>query len=77
METTPRQVVLHTSDGAQSRDDLLVTEAPLEIRIEGTPIAVIMRTPGRDAELVLGFSITEGIVSSPDEAGSIAENQPG
>ena len=35
--------------------DRLAVEEPLEIRIDGRPIAVTMRTPGHDAELALGF----------------------
>lgn len=47
--------------------DFLAVEEPLEIRIEGKPIAVVMRTPGHDAELVWGFLLTEGIIRSPQE----------
>lgn len=45
--------------------DELVVEEPLEIRLDGTSLAVVMRTPGRDADLALGFAITEGIVTDP------------
>src|SRR5437660_2941024 len=41
--------------------DRLAVEEPLEVRIGGRPIAVTMRTPGRDEELALGFCISEGI----------------
>lgn len=53
-------------DGAEPFEDHLVVEEPLEIRLDGTSLAVVMRTPGDDAELVLGFAITEGIVTSPE-----------
>jgi FdhD protein len=42
----------------------LVVEEPLEIRINGVPYAVVMRTPGYEMELVAGFCFTEGIVDS-------------
>lgn len=60
--TTARPVIRSTGE---RRDDTLVVEEPLEIRLGGTPLAVVMRTPGNDAELALGFAITEGIVSGP------------
>ena len=41
--------------------DLVAVEEPLEIRIDGEPVAVTMRTPGHDEELALGFCLTEGI----------------
>ena len=52
-------------------EDSLVTEAPLEIRLQGTPLAVVMRTPGNDVDLVRGFAITEGIVLSPAEVAGV------
>jgi FdhD protein len=44
-----------------SEDDLVAVEEPLEIRIDGEPIAVTMRTPGHDEELALGFALSEGL----------------
>lgn len=53
-------------NGVQSQavPDRVAAEAPLEIRIGGTPIAVVMRTPGNDRELVRGFLLSEGIVAN-------------
>ncbi len=42
--------------------DLVAVEEPLEIRLGDVPIAVLMRTPGHDADLIRGFAITEAIV---------------
>ncbi len=51
---------------AEKADDL-AAEEPLEIRIEGHSVAVLMRTPGHDRELAAGFLVTENIVRSADE----------
>jgi FdhD protein len=59
--------------GARQVEDRLVVGEPVEIRLEGTPLAVIMRTPGNDAELALGFAITEGIVSGPDQIAAVED----
>lgn len=52
-------------------DDVLVREEPLEVRVNGASIAVLMRTPGDDEDLVRGFLITERIVESVDDIASI------
>src|SRR5919109_5154964 len=52
--------VLRLPAGESERDELAVEE-PLEIRVNGAPVAVTMRTPGHDEELALGFLVSEGI----------------
>lgn len=44
--------------------DVVAAEEPLEIRVEGRPLAVVMRTPGHDRELAAGFLLTEGVIKS-------------
>lgn len=56
---------------AETGDDLVVREEPLELRIAGVPLAVLMRTPGHDLELARGFAITEGIVDHPSQILSV------
>ena len=53
-------------------DDLVAVEEPLEIWVDGVPIAVLMRTPGHDLDLVRGFLFTEGII---DERADLAALQ--
>jgi len=45
----------------------VVVEEPLEIRIDGTPIATTLRTPGDDGLLALGFLFGEGVIRSVDD----------
>ncbi|MBW1991520.1 MAG: formate dehydrogenase accessory sulfurtransferase FdhD [Deltaproteobacteria bacterium] len=47
--------------------DKVVVEEPLEIRLAGEPFQVLMRLPGWEKELALGFLYTEGIVRSLEE----------
>ncbi|HSL27392.1 MAG TPA: formate dehydrogenase accessory sulfurtransferase FdhD [Acidimicrobiia bacterium] len=51
--------------------DRLVVEEPMEIRLGDVPLAVLMRTPGAEADLVTGFALTEGIVLSPTEVSGV------
>jgi FdhD protein len=44
--------------------DEVAVELPLEIRLNGEPVAVTMRTPGHDFELAAGFLFGEGIVDT-------------
>lgn len=50
----------------RAAQDSLAAEEPLEIRVNGVPLSVVMRTPGHDLELAVGFLLTEGIVKSRD-----------
>ena len=55
-----------THDGVE---DVVAIEEPLEIRVDGAPLAVTMRTPGDDEELALGFLYGEGLIDGPRPAG--------
>ncbi len=50
-------------------DDDVAIEEPLEIRVDGKPLAVTMRTPGHDEELALGFLYGEGLLDGPRAVG--------
>jgi FdhD protein len=53
-------------------DDAVTAEEPLEIRIGREPVAVVMRTPCDDFDLVAGFLYTEGIVQRPEDIGALS-----
>jgi len=65
--SSSRRIVRVGSGGRDERDDLLPTEEPVEFRLVGVPIAVLMRTPGQDEDLGRGFALTEGIIFRPSE----------
>ena len=50
-------------------EDEVAVEEPLEIRVDGRPLAVTMRTPGEDEELALGFLFGEGLIDGTRAAG--------
>ncbi|MFF5007477.1 formate dehydrogenase accessory sulfurtransferase FdhD [Streptomyces phaeochromogenes] len=69
---TERRKVIRIRDGAVStRPDTLVAEEPLEIRLNGKPLAITMRTPGDDFALAAGFLVSEGVLGAADELQNI------
>lgn len=62
-----RPVVRFSPEGSTELRDAVVAEAPVEYRLGKVPIAVLMRTPGNDEELGVGFALTEGILLDPAE----------
>jgi FdhD protein len=69
-EDAPRMLASIIRDG--ERDEVAV-EQPLEIRVDGAPLAVTMRTPGHDEELALGFLLTEGLIDRLHTVGLTAD----
>jgi FdhD protein len=63
---TTREAVLKlggdAGGGARRSRDTLAAEEPLEIRVAGKQIAVTMRTPGDDFDLVAGYLVGEGVI---------------
>lgn len=51
--------------------DEVAAEEPLEIRVAGKSLAIIMRTPGHDAFLAVGFLLSEGIIAEADDILSV------
>lgn len=55
----------------------LIVEAPLTIRIQGKPHTVIMRTPGDEIALAVGFCLGEGLLTAPDDIEALAYGADG
>jgi FdhD protein len=63
-----------TTQSGESRDDrrdLVAVEAPLEVRVNGQRLAVIMRTPGDDRRLALGFLFSEHLITSAADVAAV------
>ncbi|KUO05877.1 formate dehydrogenase accessory sulfurtransferase FdhD [Streptomyces caeruleatus] len=69
---TERRKVIRIRDGVVStRPDTLVAEEPLEIRLNGKPLAITMRTPGDDFALAAGFLVSEGVLAEQGDLQNI------
>jgi len=64
----------HEADGKKisSIQRFLLIEEPLLIRLADKPLITLMRTPGNDVDLALGYLLTEGLISSKDDVGAIS-----
>jgi FdhD protein len=69
---TARRPIVRIRDGRYSRSpDTLAAEEPLEIRADGRPLTVTMRTPGDDFDLAAGFLVSEGAVNATEQVAGI------
>ena len=67
-ESTRSVDLVRLADGRfEHAADRVAVEAALEVRLNGHPFAVIMRTPGADTDLVAGFLLSEGVIRSADD----------
>lgn len=74
---TPRPVVgvkllRHGHSRQRGTEDLVAVEEPLEIRLQSAPIAVVMRTPGADLDLAVGFLLSEGLIRDPSQVEDVS-----
>jgi len=75
-KTNDCEVIKYTGTGSEIRDDSLIVEEPLEIKLisqgKSHDLSVTMRTPGDDFNLVTGFLFTEGIIHKKDDIAKIS-----
>lgn len=66
---TKSQIWTIEGNKIRSRSDDITTEEPLEIRLvsPAQTLAVTMRTPGADFDLVAGFLYSEGVITSRED----------
>ena len=70
--TIQHQIIQWDLTSNELKDNNLLGEEPLSIRIQGNPYSVVMRTPGDEIELVAGFCLTEGIIDTTEDYQSLA-----
>lgn len=77
--TRTTQVTRYRDGSSRARRDILAVEEPLEIRVSWLDrgerrveaVAVTMRTPGHDFELVAGFLHVEGVIATVDDVAEL------
>ncbi len=72
--------VTHWKERSQEqREDHVTIEEPFEVRLNHRSLAVIMRTPGHDHELAMGFLLSEGVIHGSEDVLAIedAEDEEG
>ncbi len=57
----------------QQREEHVTVEEPFEVRPNHRNLAVIMRTPGHDRELAMGFLFTERVIHQADDVQTIED----
>jgi len=66
--------VTHWKEYVQQQREYHVTvEEPFEVRINNRSLAAIMRTPGHDRELAMGFLFTERVIHQADDVQTIED----
>lgn len=66
-----RPFVVAPRSGGAARVEAVASEEPLELRVRGTPFAVLLRTPGRERDLIAGFLAAERVVGGPDDLAAL------
>ena len=66
--------VTHWNEHLQEqREDHVTVEEPFEVRVNHRSLAVIMRTPGHDRELAMGFLFAERVIHRADDVHAIED----
>ena len=66
--------VTHWKEHIQEQlEDHVTVEEPFEVRVNHRSLAVIMRTPGHDRELAMGFLFTERVIHQANDVHAIED----
>jgi FdhD protein len=67
-----RDVTVHQGGAGERREDWLAEEAPVELRYNGEPFAVMMVTPTDLLDFAYGFSLSEGRLAQASDIRGVA-----
>lgn len=67
-------MVRHRGSVVSADRDLVALEAPLQVIVDDAPFAVVMRTPGDDVALTLGFLFSERLIRRLGDVESSVED---
>jgi FdhD protein len=60
-------VIVEPLPAGPARVEAVASEEPLEVRVRGTPLATLLRTPGRERDLIAGYLAAEGLLRAPED----------
>lgn len=67
LESTYHKTMIYEKNATGTKNQELILEEPLSLRIDGNPYAVVMRTPGDEICHAAGFFLSEGLVNHKDD----------
>ncbi|MDX2448223.1 MAG: formate dehydrogenase accessory sulfurtransferase FdhD [Desulfobacterales bacterium] len=71
LEYISHKAMAFENNAFKEKDQELILEEPLSMRIDGNPYAVVMRTPGHEINHAAGFFLSEGLVNHKDNFATI------
>jgi len=66
LESISHKTMMFEKNAFGTKNQELILEEPLSLRIDGNPYAVVMRTPGDEIYHAAGFFLSEGLVDHKD-----------
>src|SRR5206468_7735539 len=66
-QAPPVQVARWRAGDWRDDRDQVAAEEPLQLSLDGSPLSIVMRTPGNDLELALGLLWAERVIQSLDD----------